>query len=130
MSPRYRVSTSRAARRHVRRRRGFTLVELMVALGVFSIAVLAMMGSSALVMTMIGGSQRRTVATTVAESRFERLRSESCAAHKNGSAVTRGVNESWEVIPLARADDVTVRVSFPSSGGRISSQIYRTYMPC
>ena len=131
MSARQRVSAPGVGRRHLARRRsGFTLIELMVAVSVFSIGVLAMMASSALVMTMIGGSQRRTVATTVAEARFERLRSQSCTAHTAGSAVTRGVNESWEVIPLARADDVTVRVSFPSSGGRVASQIYRTYIPC
>ena len=111
-------------------RAGFTLIELMVAVMVFTVGVLAMMGSSALVMTMIGGSQRRTVATTVAEARLERLRAQSCAAHTNGSAVTRGVNENWEIIPLVRADDVTVRVTFPSSGGRVTSQTFRTYMPC
>ena len=111
-------------------RAGFTLVELMVALMVFVVGVLAVTGSSAVVMTMIGGSQRRTIAAAVAESRFEQLRAMSCTAHANGYAETRGVREAWDVVPLALADDVTVRVTFASSGGRVTSQTYRTYIPC
>ena len=92
--------------------------------------VLAVTGSSTVVMTMVGGSQRRTIAAAVAESRFEQMRAESCTAHKDGYEKTRGVAETWNVVPLALADDVTVRVTFPSSGGRITSQTYRTYIPC
>ena len=113
-----------------RRRSGFTLVELMVAMMVFVIGVLAVASSSTVVMTMVGGSQRRTIAAVVAESRFERLRSVSCAAHANGIATTRGVSEKWMVVPLTAADDVTVMVTFASSGGRVTSQTYRTYIPC
>ena len=114
----------------VRRRSGFTLVELMVAMMVFVIGVLAVASSSTVVMTMVGGSQRRTIAAVVAESRFERLRSVSCAAHASGNTTTRGVSEKWMVVPLAAADDVTVQVTFASSGGRVTSQTYRTYIPC
>ena len=112
------------------RRRGFTLVELMVALMVFVVGVLAVTGSSAVVMSMVGGSQRRTIAAAVAESRFEHLRALPCSAHADGYAETRGVRELWTVVPLALADDVTVRVTFPSSVGRVSNQTYRTYIPC
>ena len=111
-------------------RAGFTLVELMVALMVFVVGVLAVTGSSAVVMTMVGGSQRRTIAAAVAESRVEQLRAQSCTAHASGYAQTRGVAETWSVVPVALADDVTVRVTFPSSGGNVTSQIYRTYIPC
>ncbi len=112
------------------RRAGFTLVELMVALMVFVVGVLAVAGSSGVVMTMVGGSQRRTIAATVAESRFERLRAVPCAAHANGAATTRGVRETWTVVPLVRADDVTVRATFSSSRGRVTTQTYRTYIAC
>ncbi len=111
-------------------RAGFTLVELMVALMVFVVGVLAVTGSSTVVMTMVGGSQRRTIAAAVAESRFERLRAVPCAAHADGAATTRGVRETWQVVPLARADDVTVRTTFASSRGRVTTQSYRTYIPC
>jgi type II secretion system protein I len=127
------MSDARFPRRRspaMRSRPGFTLVELMVALMVFVVGVLAVTSSSAVVMTMIGGSQRRTVAAVVAESRFERLRAVSCTAHTDGNTMTRGVRETWSVVPLTAADDVTVVVTFPSSGGRMTTQTYRTYIPC
>ena len=130
------MSAIRSARRKRRTglgkggRAGFTLVELMVALMVFVVGVLAVTSSSAVVMTMVGGSQRRTIAATVAESRFERLRALSCAAQTNGYGETRGVRETWDVVPGPLANDVTVRVTFASSGGRVTSQTYRTYIPC
>ena len=127
------MSVARSSRRRLsatRGRSGFTLVELMVALMVFVVGVLAVTGSSAVVMTMIGGSQRRTVAAVVAESRFERLRAASCTTHANGTATTRGVRETWTVVPLINADDVTVQVVSASSGGRVTTQTYRTYIPC
>jgi type II secretion system protein I len=111
-------------------RSGFTLIELMVALMVFVVGVLAVASSSTVVMTMIGGSQRRTIAAVVAESRVERLRAMSCTAHANGNTTTRGVRETWTVVPLINADDVTVVITFPSSGGRMTTQTYRTYIPC
>ena len=57
-------------------------------------------------------------------------RSVPCSAHASGTATTRGVRETWDVVPLALADDVTVRTIFPSSGGRVTTQTYRTYIPC
>ena len=128
-APLLRARTTRRAS-FMKSRVGFTLVELIVALMVFVIGVLAAASSSGLVMTMVGGAQRRTIASTVAESRFEILRSVPCAAHTSGNTTTRGVRESWDVVPLALADDVTVRTIFPSSGGRVTTQTYRTYIPC
>lgn len=116
------------ARRRVRR--GFTLIELMVAMLIFTIGVLAMMSSAGSVMTMMSGSQRRTIAATVAEARFERLRAQSCDQHVNGTLVTHGVRETWNIVPLTRANDVTVVVTYPAAGGRIATQTYRTFVPC
>jgi general secretion pathway protein I len=125
-----RSARSPRARRHASNRRGFTLIELMVALMVFTIGILATMSSASAVMSMMNGSQRRTVASTVADARFERLRAQSCTQHANGTTVTRGVRETWNVYPLVQADDVTVMVTFPASRGRIVSQTYKTYVPC
>ena len=111
-------------------RDGFTLIELMVATIIFTIGVLAMMSSAGSVMTMMGGSQRRTVAAAVADARFERMRAQSCTQHVAGTQVTQGVRETWQIVPLVLADDVTVVVTYPASGGRIVTQTYRTFVPC
>ena len=111
-------------------RKGFTLVELIVALMVFTVGVLAVTGSSTVVMTMVGGSHRRTIAAAVAESRFERLRAMSCAGHTNGTTTTRGVRETWTIVPGSFTNDVTVLVTYASSGGRVSTQTYQSFIPC
>ena len=113
----------------MRARNGFTLAELLVALMVFAVGALAMAKNSANLMTMITSSKSRTVAAQVAESRFERMRSQPCSAHTSDSASARGVVERWTTVSLVRADDVTVRVSFVS-GRRVASQTYRSFLPC
>lgn len=112
-----------------RARAGFTLVELLVALMVFAVGALAMTATAANVITMITASKNRTIAADVAEARFERLRSLPCTLHRSDSATTRGVAESWTVVSLARADDVTVNVRFVANR-RTQTRIYRSFLPC
>jgi type II secretion system protein I len=108
--------------------RGYTIIEMLVAIMIFSIGLLAMAGTASLIMATIAGSRTRSVAAAVAESRFDRLRSQSCAAHASGSAVTRGVREDWSVQPLARADDVTVVITMKHR--RTRTQAFRSYIQC
>ncbi len=110
-------------------RRGYTIVELLVAVMIFSVGLLAMAGTASLVMMTIAGSQTRSIAAGVAESRFERLRSQTCTAHASGAAITRGLREDWSVKQMARADDVTVVVTMLSNH-RLRTQTFRSYLPC
>jgi type IV pilus modification protein PilV len=112
-----------------RARRGFTLAELLVALMVFSVGALAMVATSANVMTLITSSKNRALAASIAASRFERMRAQPCSAHHTDSATTRGVSEAWQVVNLAKADDVTVRVTFIANH-RTQSRIYRSFLQC
>ena len=116
-------------RSRYRARSGFTLAELLVALMIFAVGALAMVATSANVMTLITSSKNRAVAAEVAASRFELLRSQPCSAHATGSASTRGVTENWTVVKLAKADDVTVNVSFVANH-RTQSRIYRSFLVC
>ena len=113
----------------LRARRGFTLAELLVALMVFSVGALAMVATSANVMTLITASKNRAIAASVASSRFERMRAVPCSAHRTDSATTRGVTEAWQVTKLAKADDVTVRVTFVANH-RTQTRIYRSFLVC
>lgn len=86
-------------------RQGFTIVEVLVAMVVLSVGVMALVGSSALVTRMIGTGQHSTRAVQVAEQRLERLRQRArstpvpCANLANGitTATTDGMNESYSV---------------------------------
>jgi type II secretion system protein I len=110
-------------------RAGFTLIELMVALTIFSIGLLAMAATASVIMQMLAGSQARTVAADVAESRFERIAATACANRTSGTATNRGISEAWTRFPLARADDVTVSVTFLSSH-RSRTETFQSYIPC
>ena len=112
-----------------RARRGFTVVELIVAIMIFSVGALAMASTAAHVMTMMTSAQSRTIAAAVAENRIERLRVLPCAAQTSDSTTTRGVSERWTVVPGSRADDVTVRVVF-TADHQAKAQVYRTFLPC
>jgi Tfp pilus assembly protein PilV len=96
---------------------------------IFAVGALAMVSTSANVMTLITASKNRNLAAAVAEARFERMRSQPCSAHTSDSSTTRGVSESWQVVSLTRADDVTVRVTFISNR-RLQTKIYRSFLPC
>jgi len=112
-----------------RSERGFTLAELMVAVVIFSVGLLAMAGTAAVIMTTLTSTQSRTIAAGVAESRFERIRTTTCASRTSGSATTRGIAEVWTLDHLARADDVTVSVTFLSNH-RPRTETFRSFMLC
>jgi Tfp pilus assembly protein PilV len=101
----------------------------MVALMVFSIGALAMAATAANVITLITAAKRRSLAASVAAARLERMRSQPCSAHASDSTTSNGISESWEVVKLARADDVTVRVRFVANR-RSQTRIYRSWMTC
>src|SRR5207245_3472377 len=94
-------------------RRGYTIVELLVAVMIFSVGLLAMAGTASVIMSTLTSTQSRTIAASVAESRFERVRATPCATRVAGSAsaVSRGISAAWTLDHLARADDVAVNVA-------------------
>jgi prepilin-type N-terminal cleavage/methylation domain-containing protein len=112
---------------------GFTLVELLVALTVFSVGLLAMASTSAVIMQTMAGAEARTVASDIAEARFEKIAAIACANRSaNGvttTITTRGITEAWTRFPLARADDVVVSVTF-TSGHQLRTETFRSYLPC
>ena len=116
-------------RRRLRARRAWTLVELLVALMIFSVGALAMVATSANVITLTTASKNRALAASLAAARFELMRSQPCASHTSDSTKTEGINQSWQVVKLSKADDVTVRVTFVANR-RSQTRIYRSFITC
>src|SRR5207249_11628684 len=86
--------------------RGFTLVELMLSLMLFTVGILSLSATSAVVVSMMGGARQQTIAATMAQSRLERLRGLACSApaFTGGSAAARGIAGVWRVAALAIPD--------------------------
>lgn len=79
---------------------GFTLVELIVAIIVLTIGILALASTAGVVARQMSGGAQQTLAAHVAQTRFERLRAVSCASLTvpgMGSDESRGIREVWTV---------------------------------
>jgi prepilin-type N-terminal cleavage/methylation domain-containing protein len=117
--------------------RGFTLVELLVALVVLTVGLLALVTSAALVTRMIARGQRSEVAATFAGQRLERLRPEACVpplgngteSLRRGSQVV--ATNSWA---LTDAGNATVRIrlisTYPTYSNRLRSDTMETAVSC
>ena len=71
----------------MKRERGFTLVEVIVAILVLTVGLLALVTSSALVTRMIARGQRSAVSSNYGAQQLEQLRVTGCAARVAGSDV-------------------------------------------
>lgn len=105
---------------------GFTLVEVLVAIVMLGIGIVALTGSSAMVTRMIGRGKVETRAAHAATRRMETLR---LAAHatagrctaaafaSGGPLLSEGLVESWEVPASGRLRRVRVTIGYLTVGG-------------
>ena len=104
--------------------KGFTLVELLVAVVILAVGVLALVGSAASVTKMIGSGKHTTNATLVAERRLEALRhaalgsSPTCSTLASGSATGTGYTERWTVSGTGASRTLTALVIYQDQPGR------------
>lgn len=119
-----------------RDRKGFTLVELMVAMMLLSVGMLALASSSAVVIKQMTEGGTMSVASAVAQTRIEKLRTSmsTCTATAlpaaaTGSATTRGVSESWTITPMTRSAQISVTATYYTRRGN-RSQTYLSMVPC
>ena len=78
-------------------RRGFTLVETLVALVLVQFGLLAVAAASALAARELAVATRSAHARDVARERIELLRLGACGADAVGSRVTVALKEYWSV---------------------------------
>ncbi|MBI3982307.1 MAG: prepilin-type N-terminal cleavage/methylation domain-containing protein [Gemmatimonadetes bacterium] len=111
--------------------RGFTIVEVIIAIMVLSVGLLALVGSAAVTTRMISQGQRYTEASTLANQRFEILRSLPCASVVDGSATSGQFSLTWRVSSMAngRASLVQLNVASPTGTG-VRNDRFSTVILC
>jgi len=94
----------------VRTERGFTIIEVLVAVMVLTVGILGLVTTAALVTRMVGQGERYSQVSTLAAERLEILRSRSCTSLASGSASQQSFTISWTVDSLPGANARTVRI--------------------
>jgi Tfp pilus assembly protein PilV len=100
------------------RRRGATLVELLVALLLFDLSILSLAAVGAVAVRRTGEAARRSRAIVRAESRIESQLALPCSTQSGGTAVSeRGVSETWWSVPIAAGSELTDSIRIESRSG-------------
>jgi prepilin-type N-terminal cleavage/methylation domain-containing protein len=91
-------------------RPAFTLVELLVAIVVFTIGLVALAATSGLVAAHVGDGGRLTAAAHAARTVLDSLGARGCNAIVSGSATRDGIAVEWVVSRDSSAAEVALTV--------------------
>lgn len=107
-------------------RLAFTLIEVLVAVLVLGVGIIALVGTSAGVTRMIGRGKIETRAAQAASSRMETLRLAAYATSprcsnpgfaSGGPVLSGGMTELWVVPPTGKVRKVRVTVTYLTTRG-------------
>lgn len=119
-------------------RLGFTLTEVLVAVLVLGVGIVALVGTSATVTRMIGLGKVETRAAQAASRRMEALRlaayatSPRCTAPgfaTGGPVLSGGMMESWLVPPFGRIRKIRVTITYLTARGSREA-VLETVLAC
>jgi prepilin-type N-terminal cleavage/methylation domain-containing protein len=119
-----------------RARSGFTLVEVLVAVTILSVGLVALAGASGTVTRMIGRGKVDTRAAQLATQQLEVLRVRAysttprCTALANGGPqVSDRVSLSWGVTVTGTGRTMNVSATYATARGT-RTQVLTTYIEC
>jgi len=108
-----------------------SLIELIVGIVVLTVGMLGLAGVSTVVLRQMNGSANQAVATTLVQSRFERLEGRPCSSITGGTATTRGVTETWTASAVgSRGMRIASTVRFSGLRGAASEVSFETVVSC
>ena len=117
-----------ACRRDHDDRSGFSLPELIVALTLVTIGLLALASTSAFLTYEHAASGRAERAATIAGARLELLRTSGCTPSQ-GTEVIDGLTAAWSVTLAGRAAHATASVSWVERGHPVAHR-YESGFTC
>ncbi len=100
-------------------RRGFSVVEVLVALVLIAVGLLGMAGSAALALRTASAAARQQSAVQLATTRLARLTAAGCASAADGATSDDGsVREDWTIGPLVGGMRfISARVNWRATSG-------------
>jgi|SRR5215207_4312847 len=111
-------------------RRGFTLIEMIIAIIVMSIGIMGLAGTASYVATQMGGGNAKTIAAAMATKVSDSLASRRCAAIVDGTQTRRGVTATWVVADSTRTKWVTSTIQYKPKRGATKTINYVTVIQC
>lgn len=113
-----------------RARRGTSLVEILIAAVMLTVAVMGLLGASSSISQQMGAGRRQMVAASIAQRRLDSLQSLPCTvltAAGSGGGTTNGIRESWTVTGSGATRTIALELSVP----RVNRAYrYSTIVPC
>jgi Tfp pilus assembly protein PilV len=111
------------------RRAGFTLIEVLLAIVLIDVGLLALVAGSAVLMRQATEVRARSNALRMANNRIQSLSAGPCAS-SIGSSVTGDAREQWTVaVQPNRVREVRDSVAFTAAGVERSVALL-TRLPC
>jgi len=93
--------------------RGFTIVEILIAITVLTVGLLSFLGTSALITRMLARSDRAATATFYAQERIERLQGQPCGTMTSGNETrTGGYQVNWTLTPASGSERARIIVRY------------------
>jgi Tfp pilus assembly protein PilV len=112
------------------KRFGFTLIEVLVAVVLIDVGLLALVAGSAVLVRRAAELRARSTALRAATNRIQLLGAQPCAAAAGSTGPWRGQREDWSVVLQANdVREVLDRVTF-TAGGDTHAVVLRTRLPC
>jgi prepilin-type N-terminal cleavage/methylation domain-containing protein len=110
-------------------RPAFTLVELLVAIAVLTVGLLALAATAGIVASHVGDGARLTDSAHLTRSILDSLATSDCAAVAGGRIARAGVSAEWTVTRDSTAAVIDLQVGSELRRGT-KRDAYRALVPC
>lgn len=111
-------------------RKGFTLIEVLVALVLFEFGMLALAATTAMAARDLAAANLGFRAQALARNRVEQLRASACPAPGAGYAQAGGLREFWRVDAAGQLRIISDSVDFKLPRARRGSHVRRAWTIC